>query len=236
MSVTAWLQQVSESGLEVIKNDLETFESVIWLLTPKNTDIPLISDLSELTSEQIELLAEITLDANEICNYWTGSDAEVLEELKQNSPQHYERLKTKLFSIVMSEKNCSDLDFGKDWDWVSYILRDGRSMDRSSCTYKSDTCYSANIFSGKPLNPKDVKSGILYQEISEVIDISQVLLDIDDMEIRRRFEQASRMNPFVYRGGWLEEFYPLLLEYCTGVRFFYQTAANQGFGVINAIS
>jgi hypothetical protein len=135
MSVTAWIAQVSAYGLEVVKQDLAVFESVILLLTPKNSDIPLILNLSELTSKQIELLEEITSDASKVCSYWTVSDIEVLKELKQNFPQNYERLRTSLYSIVANEKNCSYFDFGKSWDWVSYILRDGRSMDMSSSIY-----------------------------------------------------------------------------------------------------
>jgi hypothetical protein len=52
MSVTAWLQQISASGLEIIKNDLEIFEQVIRYLVPVNSDMPLIADIAELLPSQ----------------------------------------------------------------------------------------------------------------------------------------------------------------------------------------
>lgn len=136
----------------------------------------------------------------------------------------------------MSVTAWLDFDFGKSWDWVSYILRDGRSMDMSSFIYEHDSCYGINMFSGKRVYLHDLQSGILYQEANEVADISQFILRMDEIEIQRRFEQASRLKAYVYRGGWSEEDYPLFLEYFREVRSFYQSAASQGFGVINAIS
>lgn len=87
MSVTASLHQISEAGLDIIRKDLVIYEYVILFLVPKDSDLPLISDISELTPEQRQVLEEITSDANEVCNVWTDWDVEVLVDLKQDFPQ-----------------------------------------------------------------------------------------------------------------------------------------------------
>lgn len=234
MSVTASLTQISATGLEIIRKNLVIYEDLIFYLDPKNTDMPLISDISDLTVEQRQILDEITSVPNEVCNVWTAWDVETLVDLKLYCPQDDEHWKQSLYSIVCSEKNCSYIDFGQDWDWVSYVLRGGQSMNHLD--YVDQELHSVNIFAGKPVDPTDSKPKSLYQEVSEVADMSRVLSAIDEIEIRRRFEQGSQVNPSICRGGWSEDQYPFLQEYFQKVQLFYQVAADQGFGIIRCIS
>ena len=96
MSVTAQLNQITKTGLDILQKDLVIYEDVIVDLAPKNTDIPLIADISELTLEQRQILNEITSNANEVCNVWTEWDVEMLVDLKRDCPKNYERWKTEL--------------------------------------------------------------------------------------------------------------------------------------------
>ena len=72
MSVTASLHQISEIGLDIIRKDLVIYEYVITFLVPQDSDLPLISDISELTPEKRKVLEEITSDVNEVCNVWSA--------------------------------------------------------------------------------------------------------------------------------------------------------------------
>lgn len=81
--------------------------------------------------------------------------------------------------------------------------------------------------------------GILFTikklEVDEVREMAQILANIDESEIQRRFEEALQTQPPVYRFGWDKESYPQLLEFCKLVPPFYQKASNKGFGIVNDI-
>jgi hypothetical protein len=233
MSVTAWLQQISASGLEIIKNDLEIFEQVIRYLVPVNSDMPLIADIAELPPSQIEMLKELDADLDAVCNHWTDWDVKVLEDFRRDAPETYERVKLNLYAIVANEKPCADLDFGKAWDWVSYILRDGQPIDQ--LTDAVEGRLNVNVFVGESIDPHDARGSIRYQTVNEVQEVSYILSQLDDTEIRRRFEQAAKINAQVYRGDWSEDSYPWLVESVREVQGFYQTAAEKGYGVIFAV-
>lgn len=232
MSVTAWLRQITKIGLDILQKDLEIYEDIIVELAPKNTDTPLIADISELTLEQRQILDEITSDVNEVCNVWTEWDVEVLVDLKRYCPKNYECWKRSLYSIICSEKNCSDLYLGQAWHWISYVLRDGQSMNYLDYIYVDNNLCLVNIFAGKPVDPTDSSPCSWYQEVSEVAEISRVLSAIDEKEIRRRFEKAAKVNPPIYRGGWSEDQYPFLQEYLQEIQHFYQVTADQGLGMV----
>lgn len=234
MSVTALLRQITKTGLDILQKDLEIYEDIIAELAPKNTDIPLIADISELTLEQRQILDEITSDANEVCNVWTEWDVEMLVDLKRYCPKNYERWKQSLYSIVCSEKNCSYLYLGQAWDWVSYVLRNGQAMNHLDCICVANDLNRVNIFAGKPVDPTDLYPCCWYQEVSEVAEISRVLSAIGEKEIRRRFEQAAKINPPIYRGGWSEDQYPFLQEFLQEVQLFYQVTADQGLGMVSS--
>jgi Domain of unknown function (DUF1877) len=233
MSVTAWLQQISASGLEMIKNDLEILDQVIFYLEPVNSDSPLIADISELTSSQIEMLKYLTADLSRVVNHWTAWDIKALEDLRRDYPETFERLKPDLYLIVTNEKQCANVDLGKAWDWISYIFRNGQSMNQLADT--AEDRLNVNIFFGKSIEPHDMVSSIRFQEVSEVMEVAQILSQLDDTEIQQRFEQAARIKGDVYRGDWSRDAYPLFMEYVREVKGFYQTAAERGYGVLFAI-
>lgn len=235
MSVTASLHQISEIELDIIRKDLVIYEYVICFLVPKDSDLPLISDISELTPEQRQVLEEITSDVNEVCNVWTDWDVEVLVDLKQDFPQEYNHWRQSLYSIVSSAINCSYLDLGQAWDWVSYVLRDGQSMNHLDCICVNNDLCRVNIFAGKPVDPTDSYPRSWYQDMSEVAEISRVLSAIDEKELRRRFEQAAKVKPPIYRGGWSEGQYAFLQEFVQEVQLFYQVTADQRLGMVTAL-
>jgi hypothetical protein len=123
MSVTGGLQHISANGLRRIKENPEIFWRVIFDLSPANSDTPFISDISELTSSQINILGEIMPDINAVCNRWTENDVEEVEFLKELNPELYEYLKLDLYSIVTDEKDCCCLDFNKGWTGSVSLLR-----------------------------------------------------------------------------------------------------------------
>lgn len=234
MSVTSCLTQISEIELDIIRQDLVIYEYVIGFLEPKDSDLPLISDISELTPEQRQVLEEITSDVNEVCNVWTDWDVEVLVDLKQDFPQEYNYWRQSLYSIVSNNKNRSHLYLGQAWHWISYVLRDGQSMNYLDCICVDNNLCLVNIFAGKPVDPIDSSPCSWYQEVSEVAEISRVLSAIGEKEIRRRFEQAAKINPPIYRGGWSEDQYPFLQEFLQEVQLFYQVTADQGLGMVSS--
>jgi hypothetical protein len=233
MSVTAWLQQISASGLAIIKNDLEVFEQVIFYLEPVNSDSPVIADISELTSSQIEMLKYLTADLSGVVNCWTNWDIEVLEDLRRDYPETFDRLKPNLYEIVANEKSCAHLDLDRAWDWVSYIFRDGQSIDQLADTAADRL--NVNIFFGKSIEPYEMVGSIRFQEVNEVLEVAQILAQLDDTEIQRRFEQAARIKGDVYRGDWSRDAYPLFMEYVREVKGFYKNAAEKGYGVMFAV-
>jgi hypothetical protein len=236
MSVTAWLQHISANGLEKAKKDPEVFEQVIMGLTPADFDAPLVSCLSELTPNQIDVLKEIASDIELVLNRWSIYDVEVLEDLKSISPETYGRLKPDLYSIVADEKDCLHLDLNRSWGQVSYIFRGETTMKPSVVVSKVENKHWVNLFSGKSFDPDDTFFPMRYQEVEEVAKMAESFSKIDESEIRWRFEEALRAQAPVYRYDWEEESYSVLLEYCKEVQAFYQTAAIRGFGVVNAIS
>ncbi|MDX2241829.1 MAG: DUF1877 family protein [Leptolyngbyaceae cyanobacterium bins.302] len=236
MSVTAWLQHISAKGLQRTKKDPEVFEQVIMDLSPAGSDAPLISSLSELTSAQIDVLKEITSEIDLVLNRWSIYDVEVLEDLKSIFPEIYARLKPELYLIVSDEKDCSYLDLNRAWSHVSSLFLYGTSMEPSTFVSRVNNCHRINIFAGKQIDPVDKFFPMRYQEVDEVLEMAQSLKKIDEWEIRQRFERALQEQTLVYRYRWEEESYSVLLEYCKAVQAFYQTAAAQGFGIVNAIS
>jgi Domain of unknown function (DUF1877) len=233
MSVTAWLQQISARGLEMIKNDLAIYEQVIFYLEPVNSDSPVIADISELTSSKIKILEYLTADLSGVVNCWTDWDVKVLEDLRRDYPEMFERLKPDLYAIVANEKQCADLDFGKAWDWIGYILRDGQSMSQLVDT--AEGRLNVNIFFGKSIEPYEMAGSIRFQEVNEVLEVAKILSQLDDTEIQRRFEQAVRIKGDVYRGDWSRDAYPLFMEYVREVKGFYKNAAEKGYGVMFAV-
>jgi hypothetical protein len=178
MSVTAWLQQISARGLEMIKNDLAIYEQVIFYLEPVNSDSPVIADISELTLSQIEILEYLTADLSGVVNCWTDWDVKVLEDLRRDYPEMFERLKPDLYAIVANEKQCANLDFGKAWDWIGYILRDGQSMSQLVDT--AEGRLNVNIFFGKSIEPYEMAGSIRFQEVNEVLEVAKILSQLDD--------------------------------------------------------
>ncbi len=236
MVATAWLQHISANGLRRTKKNPKVFEQVIMDFSAIDDDTPLISSLSELTPNQLTVLNEISSEMESVINWWSIYDIEVLEDLKSISPETYEQLKPELYWIVADEKKCLQLNLNHSWSHVSSLFRHGTSMEPSALVSKVDDFYRVNILSGKPVDPNDTFFPMRYQEVDEVTEMAQSLLKIDEREIRQRFEYALQAQTPVYRYIWEEESYSTLLEYCKEVQSFYQTAAAQGFGVVNAIS
>lgn len=109
-------------------------------------------------------------------------------------------------------------------------------MNYLDCICVDNNLCRVNIFAGKPVDPTDSSPCSWYQEVSEVAEISRVLSAIDEIEIRRRFEQAAKVNPPIYRGGWSEDQYPFLQEYLQEIQHFYQVTADQGLGMVTVRS
>jgi Domain of unknown function (DUF1877) len=145
----------------------------------------------------------------------------------------FERLKPDLYAIVANEKQCANLDFGKAWDWIGYILRDGQSMSQLVDT--AEGRLNVNIFFGKSIEPYEMAGSIRFQEVNEVLEVAKILSQLDDTEIQRRFEQAARIKGDVYRGDWSRDAYPLFMEYVREVKGFYKNAAEKGYGVMFAV-
>ncbi len=210
------------------------FESVIMDLSSVEDDEPLITDLSAFTPEQLCVLKEITSDiglSHERLSMW---DIDSLELLKSVSPDIYERLKPELYAIVLDEKDCGYLNLERAWSHVDSLYRCGTPMESSMILSQDDGRHRINLFAGKPVNP-NVRYSFYYQEVDEVREMAQLLADIDESEIQRRFEEVLQTQPPVYRFGWDKESYPQLLEFCRLIPPFYQKAASQGFGIVNAI-
>lgn len=218
--------------------NLEVYNEVICNILPANSeDAPILLNLAELTVNQLQILEEITSEPNAACHQWSIWDVESLEYLKCNSPEVYERFRPDLYSMVTDEKNCLYLDLMHHWGHVTSIFRGEMPMEQSICISKDDDFLRINLFSGKQVDPgnSDPFFCIRYQEVDEVLEMVKAFSEIDETEIRQRFEQSLRTQPPAYKFSWTEEFYPILLKYCQEVKEFYQTAANQNFGVINGI-
>jgi Domain of unknown function (DUF1877) len=236
MSVTGGLQHISANGLRRIKENPEVFWRLIFDLSPVNSDTPLVSDISELTSSQISMLGEIGSDITAVCNRWTKNDVEEIEFLKEINPELYEYLKLDLYSIVTDEKDCCYLDFNKGWTYVSSLFQSGKMMNPSLFVSTIDNCHSVNIFSGKPVDPDNSQYFTFrYQEVDEVREIAKALSTIDESDIRYRFEQILQTDPRPFPYSWAHELHPLLLQYCQDVKIFYKTAVEKNFGVVSTI-
>jgi hypothetical protein len=237
MSITAWLKHISANGLQRTKENLDIYKQVIFHISPINCDAPILLNSSELTVRQIDALKEIKVEIKSVCNKWSIYDVELVEDLKCNHPKIYERIKPDLYSIIADEKNCLSLDLDFAWGHISSIFRCAALMDSSTFIKKTNGSTKVNLFSGKLVDPKDSDPFFTqrYQEVKEVREIAQSLSEVDQLELRKRFEHALKTQPPAYEFIWNEEFYPFLMERCEEVKSFYQNAATQNFGIVNAI-
>jgi hypothetical protein len=236
MSVIGWHRHISANGLQRTKENPELWRQVISGISHANSESPLILNVSELTSCQISILREVAPDLNYVCNRWTERDIENIEFLRNYNLELYEHIKSDLFQIVMDEKDCCYLEVGTGWDVINYVFRRGTLMEENIHINKIDLLYDVNIFYGKLVYPDDLPSSkFRLQEVNEVLEIAAALLTITESEIRQRFEKALQTQPRTYRPCWVEGSYPAILEACQEVQAFYETAANNRFGVFSDI-
>jgi Domain of unknown function (DUF1877) len=229
MSITGFLQQISASTLEKVNE----YPSLLDLLQEVEhvDEAVTIDNLYGISSERMSLLLEIMPNPEQILGDWTLRDFTILEDWKIDYLEDFNDLNEDLYQIFTEFKVAQRLDLGKGWSIISYIFTGSSSMEiLPFLVDETDNEIRVNaILCGKSL---DEDGYFRYLEATQVRDMSGALSRISDDVIRRRLEKIS-VQPTPY--FWPEEGLEELLNFCSDVREFYNSAENQHNAVLISI-